>query len=111
MTTLELDLTLIGVLVALLGGLVALMRTVIITPLDRKLEILRNEILAHVDKGGAEQVRMIIDVERASEARGRAILLWANSLHIALSKQDIDTPDPGMFRWDELQSMRKEEKK
>ena len=99
----SLDIGLLGGIIALAGGLVALLRIVVINPLDSKFERLRTEILTHVDRTYVVgQDQQIYSIEVIADARARQSALWAASVYVALKKQGIDIPDPSLFNWQSL---------
>lgn len=94
-------LELIAVTLTILTALVALIRTMILSPLDKKLDSHADRLLVTIEHRFLDAITKRLDyLETMSHARSRQGILWSRALHQALAEQNVRSPDPDMYVWE-----------
>lgn len=95
--TLEIVLLILSVVAATVG----LIRTLVIGPLDKKLEAHGDRMLLTIERRFLDSIfRRMDSIESVAQARSRQSILWAKALRDELAEHDIKAPDPEMYRWE-----------
>lgn len=94
-------LEMIAVSLAILTGLIGLIRILILSPLDRKLETHSDKLITQIEERFLDAIeKRITRIEEASHGKSRQGLLWAKHLHEKLEEQGIKSPNPHDYVWD-----------
>ena len=99
----------IAVILTIVLTTVGLVRGLIVAPLDKKLDAHTEKMINHIEHRFLDTLTRRLDsIEGAAHGRSRQGLAWAKSLHLALSKHGIDSPDPELFKWEAADFNRRE---
>ena len=93
-------LELIALTLGIATGFIALIRALLLSPLDKKLDDHASRIVADIEHGLMARIEKRIDkIEASAKGRSHQGVLWGKALYEDLKRQNIEAPDPEMYKW------------